>query len=183
MSIKFNVIDWNEYDNEICDDDDIDHDESLYTIEAFGRTNNDKTIYLKISGYTPYFFVEIPRSWKSYHLNKFALHLKKTVYYKFKESLIQWEIKKKHKLYGFTAGKRFKFAMLVFNSSDAMRSYKYLLKKKMLIRGLTRNYDKYPLYESNISPLLRFMHIQNINASGWIKVKKKKMYGFTRKRL
>ena len=32
-----------------------------FFIEAFGRTLNDKSVYLRIEGFTPYFFVEVPR--------------------------------------------------------------------------------------------------------------------------
>ena len=80
---------------------------------------------------------------------------------------------KKYKLYGFTAGKRFKFLRLVFNSFTAMRKYSWMFNTSHRIFGLENNsWNKYQIYESNIPPLLRFMHIQNINACGWVSIDK-----------
>ena len=64
--IIFNVLDWN--DKEVNEDemsDESSSDSDLdYIIEAFGRTQDDKTVHLKIKGFTPYFYVEIPKAWK-----------------------------------------------------------------------------------------------------------------------
>ena len=172
----FNVIDWNDYDIEIDDDEDEMEDfpyDSFYTMEAYGRTEDDKSVYLRIHNFTPYFFVEVSKKWGDYQLKRFVNYLQGRNY-KYKDSIVEYQLKKKYKLYGFTAGKEFKFVMLVFNSMKAMRSYQYLLKWKHRIPGVTNAPKEYKLYESNIPPLLRFMHIKNINSSGWISVKKKK---------
>ena len=99
--IIFNVIDWNDYD--AYDDDDP--DDSSYVIEAYGNTENNKSVYLKILDYTPYFFVEIPKNWQPSIISRFVNYIKSKMYGKYKNSLIAHDVVKRHKLYGFTAGK------------------------------------------------------------------------------
>ena len=172
--IIFNVIDWNdkdEYDDEDSEEESL---SSSYVMEAFGRTKDDKSVYLKINGFTPFFFVKISNSWKKSHVDRFISFVKNQVYWKYKNSLVAYDIVKRNKLYGFTAGKQFKFVRLVFNTNEAMKKFSYIFYKKHKIPGLDSSFKKYELYESNIPPLLRFMHIQDIDASGWIKINEDK---------
>lgn len=174
-NIIFNVTDWN--DLEVSNNDSESENQEAnndYIIEAFGRTKNDESVYLKILDYTPFFYVEIPRAWKTAHTDKFIKYIKNKVWFKYKEGLIAHDIVKRKKLYGFRAGKRYKFLRLVFQNSTSMKKYQYLFFNKHKIFGLDNKYRNYDLYESNIPPLLRFMHIQDINASGWIEIDKNK---------
>ena len=170
--ITFNVIDWADRDDEDIDDDD--EQESGYVIEAYGKTEDKQSVYLKINGFTPYFFVEIPKEWKDTHVKRFIDFIRNKTYGKFQNSLVTYDVVKKHRLYGFTAGKRFKFVRLVFNTHEGMKKYRWLFNNKHKIPGLDNTFKEYKAYESGFPPLLRFMHIQNINASGWLKIDKKK---------
>ena len=170
--ITFNVIDWADRDDEDIEEDD--EQESGYVIEAYGKTQDKKSVYLKINGFTPYFFVEIPKTWKDTHVKRFIDFIRNKTYGKFQNSLITYDVVKKHRLYGFTAGKRFKFVRLVFNTNEGMKKYKWIFNSKHKIPGLDNTFKEYKAYESGFPPLLRFMHIQNINASGWLKINKKK---------
>ena len=171
--IIFNVIDWNDLDD-FDEEDDCNNFDSFYNIEAYGRTEEGNSVYLKVTNFTPYFFVEIPRSWKKQDASKFINFIKSKTYGKYQSSLIEYDIVKKHRLYGFTAGKRFKFIRLIFNTYEAMRKYRWIFNSKHRIPGLDSSFREYKAYEPNFPPLLRFMHIQNIDASGWIKVPKDK---------
>ena len=46
--IIFNVIDWNFKDDIDDDCDDNDNETSKFVIESFGKTKDDKSVYLKI---------------------------------------------------------------------------------------------------------------------------------------
>ena len=75
-NISFNVIDWADKDDYDDDEGDEDDEVSSYIIEAFGKTQDNKSVYLKINGYTPYFFVEIPKAWKDPHIRRFVDFIK-----------------------------------------------------------------------------------------------------------
>ena len=169
LDITFNVLDWNSKD----DIDEDDEENENFIIECYGKTIDEKSVYLRITEYTPYFFVEIPKRWKEFEIKKFMYYVNSKVYGKYQNSIISYDVVKKHKLYGFTAGKRFKFIRLVFNTNTAMKKYSWIFTSKHKIYGLENNQPtKYQIYESNIPPMLRFMHIRDINACGWLKVSK-----------
>ena len=184
-NVIFNVIDWN--DKEINEEDmsqDIDSEDELeYIIEAYGRTQDDKSVYLKITGFTPFFFVEIPKEWKKGHQDKFINYIKDRVWpKKYKDCLITYDQVKRIKLYGFRAEEKSKFLRLVFQNVSSMRRYQYMFSNKHKIYGLESKPTKYEIYETNIPPMLRFMHIMDINSSGWIEVKEgkyNKLNGYT----
>lgn len=171
----FNVLDWKDKDD-FEDEEDSDNFsfESSYVIEAYGRTKDDKSVSLKITGYTPFFFVEIPGHWKDTAIKRFIDYVKTKVYGKHVNNLIAYDTVKKHKLYGFTAGKKFKFLRLVFRTSESMRKYSWIFTSKHKIPGIAPTFTEFKLYESNIPPMLRFMHIKELNSCGWIEVKKDK---------
>ena len=69
-SIKFQIIDWNQYHE--CDEDNEESSEEnikneninlKYKIRLFGRTENNKSIYVNIINYTPFFYIKIPNEW------------------------------------------------------------------------------------------------------------------------
>ena len=57
---KLQISNWDWYQDDI----DTEDDEPVYTIMIFGRTSDDKSIYIKVKGYTPYFYIKIPENWK-----------------------------------------------------------------------------------------------------------------------
>ena len=163
-NIKFNVLDWNFY-HEASDED-----EDEYTIRLFGRTSDDKTIYVRVDKYTPYFYVEIPSYWKKYQITVFVNELKDKMEHQYKSSIVAFDVVEKNKFWGFTDEKIFTFVRLIFRNIDAMRAYENLLRKKLQIKSISYKPYKYKVYESNIEPLIRCMHIQNLNACGWIEI-------------
>ena len=182
MTIKFNVLDWKNYDtidqdhdSEDEDMDELDDDTYHFNIEAYGRTADDKSVYCKILNFTPHFYVQIPSSWGDKQLNLFTEDLREKIYPKrYKNCLISYKRKRLYNLYGFKAGKKSSYVMLVFNSEIGMKKYQWLLQKPYTCYTLYMRKHKFKLFETNILPLLRFLHIQDINASGWVELKKYK---------
>ena len=167
-NIKFNILDWNYYHDTSSEDEDE------YTIRLFGRTITDKTIYVQVNKYTPYFYVEIPHYWEKYKVNLFINGLKDKVQHKYKNSIVAFNVVEKHKFLGFTDNKIFKFVRLIFRNLDAMRIYVNMLRKKIFIKSINNKPWQYKVYESNIEPLIRCMHIRDLNACGWVEIENSK---------
>lgn len=176
---RFQIYDWNSY-HEIDGDE-----EEKYVIQLFGRTMEDKDVCLKVTDFTPFFYVEIPLSWTNAHVDKFIHALKNKVawrtnnnpnyYYDLSTSLIRYSLVKKHKFYNFSKKDLFKFVMLVFKNHVAMREFSNTLMKPLKILGLTAKPLTYQRYESNIEPHIRFMHINNLTSCGWVSINKSKL--------
>lgn len=154
MTIKFNILDWHSYDN----------DEKEYVIDVFGRTKNNKTIYVSVTDYTPYFYVKVPSDWSNIFLKLFVESLTDK-----NQKIYKADIVKKKDLIGFTDGRLFNFIRLIFKNHKDMRNCAYCLSRRLSVGGLPPK--KYKLYESNIDPILRFIHIQNLEVCGWAKIK------------
>ena len=139
-----------------------------YKIFIFGVDERNSPVSLCVNNFYPFFFIEVPSSWDS------------TCIYSIKESFSNNGIKstkniefvERKRYYGFENNKIRKFLKLTFYSSKAMRLVRYKLKET----DITVNSKRYrfPLYESNIDPVLRFTHISDILTAGWIKIKQDK---------
>lgn len=172
--IEFQILDINPY-HEIDGDD-----EERYVMQMFGRTMDDKDVVLRISGYTPFFYINIPDNWTQKNADKLVEVLKKRIQWSCENnpnlerdlstSLIKHCIVQKHKFYNFTNKKLFKYLMLVFKSHSGMREYANLLARPIKVHGLAKDPMIFQRYESNLEPHLRFLHIQNLVSCGWVSI-------------
>ncbi|AVL94893.1 B-family DNA polymerase [Moumouvirus australiensis] len=177
--VEFQITDWNNY-HEIDSED-----EEKYVIQLFGRTEDDKDVCIKVTDFTPYFYVEIPINWKKKHVDKFIYILKRRVSwstnnnpnynYDLSNSLIKYKVVQKHNFYNFTNKKYFSYVMLIFKSHTAMKEFSNALARPLKTEGLTKDPMLYQRFESNIEPHIRFMHINNISSCGWVTIDKTRL--------
>lgn len=174
--IYFQIIDWESFDiSEDFESENSEENEDYnkqYRIDLFGRTKENKTIHVEVKNFTPYFFVEIPEYWKSSHVTKFIRVLEKKVWSKFKDSLVSYKVVSKCKFESFTDYKKFPFIQLIFKNYAGYRAYERVFSRKIFDTVLIPRGRKFKLFESNIEPFLRCMHIRNLDACGWVKISK-----------
>jgi DNA polymerase elongation subunit (family B) len=182
----FNVIDWHDFD-ELPDLDNSDSDKKYsdidkkYVIKAFGRMLNGKSVYLKIESFPPHFYILLPESWsdnieiKCDHL----IGILKNKNYNLRYTLEKYEVVRRKKFYGFHANKKFDFLRLVFINRKAMNDTVRIFNNKIAIFSSSNNklnikerFIKFDVYEANIDPYIRFIHIQNLLSCGWLKISK-----------
>ena len=168
--IDFQIYDWNSYD------DYTDEKNPVYAMQIFGRTRCDKDVCLKVTDYRPFLYVEIPEKWNTARTGKFVDGLINQVKWKtsnnskydfdVSDSLVKYSIEKKKKFMYFTAGKDFSFLKLEFSNLASYREYKYLLRRKVPIANYSRKKELFQLYEADIDPIMKYMHISNIKSCG-----------------
>jgi len=161
QNLIFQTLDWYNTDTENLETDKLE-----YKIYVFGINIDHKPVRLQINGFFPFFFIEIPGSWDS------------TCIYKMKELLFGVQdivYLERKKYYGFENNKIRKFLKLSFYNLKSMRSMKYRLENKGILHPERPNVIFFPIYEANIDPILRFMHIRDILSASWIKVKNVKV--------
>lgn len=179
--IQFNIVEWDNEDEkekytDVKFDDDDYYDPRQYIIRMFGVTEAGESVCCTVENYEPFFYVEIPSGWRMKHLKSLIGTLKgkrynvktpkQTYYYKFENTITDYKIIKRKKFYGFTNDEEFTFVKINFKNNDAMRKCSWLFKNSIYVSGKGR--VKLNLYESNIEPMLRFMHIRNILSAGWV---------------
>jgi DNA polymerase delta subunit 1 len=153
----FQTLDW--YNTDVTNEE---TDLLEYKIYTFGININNKSVSLQINGYYPFFFIEIPNSW-----DNTCIFNMKTVF----KGLQDMRYLERKRYYGFENNKLRKFLKLSFYNLKSMRNIRYKIDKGIQIPG--RNQPIFfPLYESNIDPILRFMHLRDILSAGWVKINK-----------
>jgi DNA polymerase elongation subunit (family B) len=163
QDLTFQTLDW------YCED--FINEESgfmEYKIFVFGISDLGSPVSLRINEFYPFFFIELPITWDS----TCVYTMRETFANSGIKSIKNIEFLERKKYYGFENNKIRKFLKLSFYSSKAMRSVCYRIRSsKFKISG--KEY-LFPLYESNIDPVLRLTHMRDILTAGWITVKQGK---------
>ena len=164
--------------------DDIDN---VFQITIYGKTIENKNVVCHVIDFKPSFYVKIPEKWSK---NKFESCIINTINFKLKvweRKFINVEVKPPKYNYDFyeykhdfnnDCRKKEKFVKLVFNNYRSFNKYKSEIKN--LYNDKNNNLDDWRsicndeclanLYESNIHPILRFIHSRNISPAGWIDI-------------
>ena len=152
-----------------------------FVIQMFGINESGETCSIYINDYEPFFYAKVGDDWSNSTVREFLIHLKnlKDIKY-YSGAIVSAELVEQRKLYGFTGGKNFKFAKITFKNIQTFNKVKNLWYQNDPVTGFRKLkpyiYSSYKLelYESNIPPLLRYFHINNISPSGWVVINTKK---------
>ena len=172
--LEFQILDIDFYHAE-----DDDENKKIFNITMFGKTKEDKSVFVNVEGYTPCFYVEIDNGWRKPVCDRIITDIKKRVKKDLQCGLIDYDIIQAHKFQGFTDDEDFSFLKLVFNDYNAMRAYARAFEMKHAMSYIERQRKiTFKLYESNMNPILRFLHERNVDAIGWCKIPKNKFLPF-----
>ena len=185
-SIEFQIYDWVE-DHYVEKNEDDSGSEMTklgeYIIHVFGRTMEGKSVYCKILGFTPYFYIELPQHWYTYSESKLKTKLddlynyligndNKKIWGKFKPSLLKVDLITAKKADTFTNDSLFKFARLIFNNSDGMKKFRVFFEEnEFYLKGDSVKY-KFKTFEANLPPMFRCFHNRNITGCSWVETSK-----------
>lgn len=135
-------------------------------IHLFGTTPEGQTARLLVSGFQPFFYVELP-SRDSLTLLKDRLYSGR----RFTKDTLSISLVSKKKLFGYTGGRSYPFAELRVKNLNDFRGLRKLfldIQSRPIFR-LNSSADPLPVYDSALDPMLRFFHMRNISPSGWIR--------------
>ena len=179
-AVEFMATSWHSQDEDAGGDDEEDEEEdededvsksavsrAKYVIRAFGVTREGRSVCLRVDGFTPYFYVKAPPQADGLTaLNRVEQFLKD----RFKTTCIGVSHMRKKDFWGFTNGELFDFFRLKFRSHAAMRKAASSLGFPVTIAGMSGSGQIFlKVYESNIDPLLRFLHIRDLRSVGWLR--------------
>ena len=99
-------------------------------------------------------------------MEQFITQLRSIVYYRYKKQLIKTDLLRRKPFTQFTGTDTFKFLKLTFKNKHAYDTYARKLLFPIRLSG-AQPY-KFDLYESNIDPVLKFIHMTKIKPAGWI---------------
>lgn len=159
-TIHFQAVSWSAKDIELEDSDDEDDYTSnkQYNITIFGRSFDGKSICVK-TAFNPYFFIEVPKNWNNTNAMFLVKELRKKLGKRYGSHLTEYSLQKSKKFFGFTNHEEFNFLKVTFRSKIAWQYCGKALKKPVYIHG---SMERFNTYESNLDPMIRFAHLQEI---------------------
>jgi DNA polymerase elongation subunit (family B) len=187
--LEFQTLAWNAEDEVVDDDDDdvLDDDDGgggggggqdgdedgkelkTYVIRAYGVTRDGDACSLAIRGYTPHFYVKMDPKWTPSEVKSLTSYLRYIGKRLDLKSVRDVMLKD---FYGFRNGLHERFLRLDFKTHRGLRFMAAkLLQGTLSCRGFSGSISR--LYESNMDPMLRFMHDSDVSPAGWIKVPRK----------
>ena len=147
-----------------------------HLVHIFGKTQDGKSVCVTTE-FSPYFFIKLPTDDYSTRAELYYESIMKRC----PGLIISYEIQSSMDVWGFQDSKKFYFMKLTFETLANRRKVGYALKESLRIyeepqpRVYGEPYDipepqfvKLKLYESNLEPVLRLMHITGIQSTGWL---------------
>lgn len=140
-----------------------------YMIDIFGIDEQSRSYCIKVKNFKPFFLIDLEDvDWKEFRINFWGT-LVKGKYRDNPMSKVVDSIKlckgKKFRMYN---KEKSNFVKITFKNIWNYFNLRAFI-KNIGINFSGRN-RKFKLYESNIIPLLRFIHTRKINSAGWIKI-------------
>ncbi len=182
---EFKLLDSNvcAINTEDCNDSDDDSRDNNFTVQLFGLNSLGEKACIYVNGFTPYFYLKVGDKWESQQKRDFYEHLANKCGGKQRCGITSFKLISRKKLYGFDAGKQYKFIQIKFDNTDSFEKVKRLWykneidesgKKKRVLKtgGYLYERCRVEIYESFIPPLLRFFHLKEISPSGWVRIPK-----------
>ncbi|KAJ3062718.1 DNA-directed DNA polymerase delta, partial [Quaeritorhiza haematococci] len=152
-----------------------------YTIHAFGRTEDGRSVALHLEGFQPWFCLKVPKETaSSNHLLGLVTILHKKLWSKtddekwvaYHHQLVSSEIEHAKNLWGFQGDRSTVFYKFRFSSLFAYKRCVNVFKYRNT--PLLQEYSQLELFEA-VQPLLRFAHVHNLQMSGWIEINETRM--------
>ena len=170
--IEMQIVGWHNYDNNELNDKD--EEENCFNVLISGIDSNKNSLCIYVEDFQPFFYVKVPNNWKKLDVSTLAKYCKNhyAVADSYSDDLVMYQLIKRKPFYGYTHNDMFKFAKLVFLNKGAFHAYQRVFNRPIKLEGLYNGYLE--VFEGSVEPMLRMMHVRDIQASGWIRIDAKK---------
>lgn len=190
-NFMFQALDWRGVDLDMSEDSSDSDDGNYkkkkqadleYVIKVYGVSREGYSTCLYITGFQPFFYLRVPEGWTMAEAKRLRSRLTSDVYYRHRDAIVDMKLIKRKELYYFQNGEQFNFIQFTFKTYGAFCAYRKQLEKPMKLNSIYGdkeiNFSKvasgFGLYESKLDPSLRFIHLRDLAAAGWMLVKPKK---------
>ncbi len=149
--------------------------DSKHIINIYGMTPDNKDAYLRVQGFKPWLYIELPTNIK-WDMSK-SIIAKNSISSLCKEKGVpvpSMEFVMKEKLYYANidsnkediAHEKFPYLQAWFDRNDSRNKFQYLLKNHIYIPSIGKIFMK--CHEQNASPVLQFTSSRKLPTAGWI---------------
>lgn len=145
-----------------------------FVIHLFGETAEGKTVRADIVGFRPWFYLRLPEERTNEAVESIKQYMAAN---KIPVGAVNFKKERYESFFGFTARTKFPFLYMDFPSQAMWRDARGLFLNdkskpttKTQLRGGFKPGQCPEVFEANIDPMLRFLHVQNLQPCGWVVV-------------
>jgi len=140
-------------------------------IKLFGRTSDDRSILVNVSGFQTFFYLGFWEQITSLQAEYIVNTLKRKVNKRFTAHLTHWELIHKQPYEMFVGNDRFPFIKLYFRNNFALKAYEYAAMDTTKIAvSLGGEQIDYYVGESNLDEILKFLHVTDLKPASWAQI-------------
>jgi DNA polymerase elongation subunit (family B) len=143
---------------------DVEHE---YQIVIFGATAEGYSVSLAVTGFEPYFYVEMPSSWSSTDRATYQQFLTKRLNAK-EKSAVSFAVEKHKSFWDFTNNQRFSFLKIQTRSKRLWTKLRDICQDRDTCLPIPYKGETLRVFEANIDPMLRFFHLRELKPAGWL---------------
>jgi DNA polymerase elongation subunit (family B) len=149
--------------------------QGAYIITLFGSDSEGKSVSLSITGFEPFFYIEIPSDWKRSDISTYEKYLiAKSRLIKDEPASVSITTEKHKTFWDFTNGKLLTFLKVQATSKRVWTKLRNTCMNSDTAAPIPVTLGKktYTLrvFEANIDPMLRFFHMRELKPAGWATV-------------
>ena len=143
-----------------------------YQITLFGSTAEGRSVSLNVTGFEPFFFIEIPEAWTAASIAAYQRYLTKEL----KDDevrTVSFKVEGHKSFWDFNDDREDRFLKVQTESKKMWTKLRDICQDKetALPIPLPPPFETtLRVFEANIDPLLRFFHIREIKPAGWVTV-------------
>lgn len=145
------------------------------TVRFVGRTKAGETACIWAQGFYPYFFLQLPASWREWKLADMKTYITTNGGRNMEHNLVECTIQMSHETFCFSDGRLSPFLKLSFRGTKSLNACKKLFNEPIRISE-DDDLDTYtPCEIKGVPIVLKCLHDTNIQPGGWITVDRSKV--------
>ena len=144
-----------------------------YQLTIFGATAEGHSVSLAVTGFEPFFYIELPDDWNAKQISIYQQILTSSLNDKERKA-VTLTIEKHKSFWDFTNDRLFTFLKVQARSKklwttlrDVCQDRESALPIPVTVGGKQQTLR---VFEANIDPMLRFFHLRELKPAGWIRV-------------
>ena len=140
--------------------------DGAYQITLFGATAEGNSVSVAVTGFQPFFYIEIPAG---FNRKEYELFLTGGLGPKERRQ-VSFSVEKHKSFWDFNNNQRLTFLKVTAQSKRVWSKVRDLCQDKETCLPIPYNGLTLRVYEANIDPMLRFFHLRELKPAGWASI-------------
>jgi hypothetical protein len=137
-----------------------------YQITLYGSTAEGKSVGVAVTGFEPFFYIEIPDTWSAKAKDAYKAYLKQRLRDK-EQAQVRLTIEKHKSFWDFNNDELLTFVKVQAKSKRVWTKIRDICQDRETCLPIPYRAYTLRVFEANIDPMLRFFHLRELKPAGW----------------